>query len=82
MINKSEKLYIQADKSRTIYKTKTNDYKKQVQKEVTKFYKTTSNETEYNIKKEAKIMAAKLKPETESKTTKSITIHQTKRPQG
>lgn len=52
MINNPKKLFIKADKSRIIYKMETNNYNKQVDKEVTKCYNATNNETERN--KEAK----------------------------
>ena len=60
-INKSKKIFVNADKSNNIYAVPQHTYKKLLDNEVTKFYKKAPPTIENDINKEANQLASKLK---------------------
>ena len=59
-INKSNKIFVNADKSNNIYAVPQNEYKKLLDNEVTKFYKKAPPTIENEINREANRLASKL----------------------
>ena len=62
-INKSDKVFLMADKTTNIYKVKPEEYKKLLTENITKDYRKSSENSIRKVNKEAKKIAEKLKIE-------------------